>query len=206
MEGLGYAVGTSDLCAASAAPEVCGWLLTGVEAWDTAIPVSLGPPDIRQRLYWVADSDSERFDWIGIPEREERKEMPEVDGRCAISGAGDSIGAGLEGYAGYGDGSDESRRIEADTNGSTPTSSRPWDLFDIMHFTDGKKRRIEPGLVPLAHGLPARVVPSGDPGSPEYAKNTGEARVMRIRGYGNSIVPQLAAKFVTAFLEVNHAH
>jgi hypothetical protein len=45
------------------------------------------------------------------------------------------------------------------------------------------------------------MVYGSDPVTPEYAKKTAEARVMRLRGYGNSIVPQLAAEFITAFLE-----
>ena len=46
---------------------------------------------------------------------------------------------------------------------------------------DGKARRIEPGIQPLAHGV--------------------SARVGRLRGYGNAIVPQVAATFVMAFME-----
>jgi hypothetical protein len=45
------------------------------------------------------------------------------------------------------------------------------------------------------------VVPSGDPGSAEYANNTAEARVMRLRGYGNAIVPQMAAEIIRAALD-----
>jgi hypothetical protein len=44
------------------------------------------------------------------------------------------------------------------------------------------------------------MVPGGDP-SEQEAQNTSEARVMRLRGYGNSVVPQLAAEFIRAFLE-----
>jgi hypothetical protein len=46
----------------------------------------------------------------------------------------------------------------------------------------GKARRIEPGSFPLAHGVPARVG--------------------RLRAYGNAIVPQLAAEFIGACLDV----
>jgi DNA (cytosine-5)-methyltransferase 1 len=60
-----------------------------------------------------------------------------------------------------------------------------WDQFDIAECRaiDGSTqyRRIEPGLQPLATGLPDRVG--------------------RIRGFGNAIVPQLAATFIRAFLE-----
>jgi DNA (cytosine-5)-methyltransferase 1 len=56
-----------------------------------------------------------------------------------------------------------------------------WANFDLIPCTDGKTRRIEPGLAPLADGIPARVV--------------------RLRGYGNAIVPQVAAEFVQAYRE-----
>jgi DNA (cytosine-5)-methyltransferase 1 len=40
-----------------------------------------------------------------------------------------------------------------------------------------------------------------DSGLPIDPNNTAEARVMRLRGYGNSIVPQLAAEFIGAYLD-----
>jgi len=46
---------------------------------------------------------------------------------------------------------------------------------------DGKARRIEPGIFPLAHGVPGRVG--------------------ILRGAGNAIVPQVAAEFIASFLE-----
>ena len=52
---------------------------------------------------------------------------------------------------------------------------------DWLHCRDGKWRPVEPGTFPLAHGVPARVV--------------------RLRGYGNAIVPQVAAEFIQAFNE-----
>jgi DNA (cytosine-5)-methyltransferase 1 len=65
---------------------------------------------------------------------------------------------------------------------------------------DGKLRAIEPGIFPLAHGLPRGLVPSGDPGE-SYANEVAEARTMRLKGYGNAIVPQVAAEFIGAFLD-----
>jgi DNA (cytosine-5)-methyltransferase 1 len=56
-----------------------------------------------------------------------------------------------------------------------------WDTADWLFCRDGKWRPVEPGTQPLAHGLPARVG--------------------RLRGYGNAIVPQAAAEFISAFME-----
>lgn len=60
---------------------------------------------------------------------------------------------------------------------------RCWDASQLVHCRDRKTRRIptEPAFFPLAHGVPARVV--------------------RLRGYGNAIVPQVAAEFIQAFYE-----
>jgi hypothetical protein len=55
---------------------------------------------------------------------------------------------------------------------------------------------------PLVARLPRSMVRGRDPSLPIDPNNSGEARVMRLRGYGNSIVPQLAAKFIRAFMDV----
>jgi DNA (cytosine-5)-methyltransferase 1 len=110
----------------------------------------------------------------------------------------------LEGLAG--DGHDRHEPGRLDTDAARPTAapsgllpahtmqfpahtmephgdtSGAWSRFDLIPCADGKTRRIEPGLAPLAHGIPARVV--------------------RLRGYGNAIVPQVAAEFIGAFLDV----
>jgi len=54
----------------------------------------------------------------------------------------------------------------------------PWHGCEFIPCTDGKARPIEPGTFPLAHGIPGRVG--------------------LLRGYGNAIVPQVAAEFVRA--------
>lgn len=55
-----------------------------------------------------------------------------------------------------------------------------WSDADWLGCRDGKFRPVEPSTFPLANGIPARVG--------------------RLRGYGNAIVPQVAAEFITAFM------
>lgn len=117
---------------------------------------------------------------------------------------GDTIRPGLEGHAGNGNHRDEPGRLDSIEDRPTPPPSRPWDAFDLLPCTDGKARRIEPGTFPLVARLPGDLVHSGYPGlpiSPAEALATPEGRVLRLRGYGNAIVPQLAAEFVIAYLE-----
>jgi len=72
-----------------------------------------------------------------------------------------------------------------------------WSDHRLVPCRDGKARRIESGVEPLVDGLPRGVVSVGDCGVQE-AQATAEARVMRLKGYGNAIVPQAAAQFLLA--------
>jgi hypothetical protein len=60
--------------------------------------------------------------------------------------------------------------------------SSPWADLEWLACSDGKARPTQPGLFPLAHGVPARVG--------------------RLRAYGNAIVPQVAAEFIGAMMEM----
>ena len=110
---------------------------------------------------------------------------PHIRQRMYWVGMGDSECNGLRG----------SRRAtanEPDKSGNREISrmvqpSRPgllacWSDAEWIECRDGKLRPVEPGTFPLAHGVSARVV--------------------RLRGYGNAIVPQVAAAFVRAFMDV----
>lgn len=86
------------------------------------------------------------------------------------------------------------------TGGSLPADAALLGGGDIwIQCADGKSRRIESRTQPLVNGVPRGMVPSSDPSAPGYAENTGEARAMRLRGYGNAIHPELAAEFIAAF-------
>lgn len=76
-----------------------------------------------------------------------------------------------------------------------------WSEPDWLYCRDEKYRPIKPSIEPLANGLPRGMGYSSDPSEPIDANNTQEARVMRLKGYGNAIVPQVAASFIKAFME-----
>lgn len=170
LEALGYAVGAADLCAAG-----------------------INSPHIRQRLFWVADAEHLRTRAGNAGEQGK----PPQHGRCRPANAGtngvaqgDTVNPRLERHAEHGGDRHQPGRINAPAHGSTRPSS--WDNFELVRCVEPtkepgrcveKRRRIEPGLVPLAHGIPGRVV--------------------RLRGYGNAIVPQLAATFIQSFMEIN---
>jgi hypothetical protein len=61
-----------------------------------------------------------------------------------------------------------------------------WADGEWLTGSDGKARRAQSGVCLLAHGIPARAP--------------------KLRAYGNSIVPQVAAAFITAYMEVAPDH
>ena len=56
-----------------------------------------------------------------------------------------------------------------------------WADIEWLPCRDGKARPTQPGIFPLAHGIPGRVA--------------------KLRAIGNAIVPQVAAVFIKAFME-----
>ena len=97
--------------------------------------------------------------------------------------------------------------------GQSPRSNKAglWTDAEWLPCRDGKHRAIESGTFPLAHGLPRSVgampeelqalagVAGLDGASLKAAKSY---RIGSLRGYGNAIVPQAAAGFIIAYLEI----
>jgi DNA (cytosine-5)-methyltransferase 1 len=140
----------------------------------------VGAPHIRQRLYFVlAGTDRKRCAREPVriwPEAAEwfAGDLSEAARRGATSDMGNANDSGSQ------------RRVER-WGGADQRATRPagvvgfWSNCDWIPCRDGKARPVEPGSFPLAHGIPARVG--------------------RLRGYGNAIVPQVAAAFIEAASE-----
>ena len=169
---------------------------------------SIGAAHIRQRLYWVADSNKQRLEGRQTAGRSDKfptRKSSMADGLGISNSAGSQQRIETAAPARYG-GSVESA---GDANGMADTKiasrERPeprsdWKSYggelDWLYCRDGKYRPIESGLKPLVDGVPRGMVHSSDP------RNTQEARAMRLRGYGNAIVPTLAAEFIKSYMEV----
>lgn len=174
----------------------------------------VGAPHKRERLWFVADSDGRNT----CAEREQRgreqrqqsansgamrvehapglgwlERWAESGGRSVVGGRGEN---GLGHSAGPGcllgkskdrqvaDGSLEKRgeanRRDQSIGGTSPANGF-WSDAGWINCTDGRQRAIKPGTFPLAHGV--------------------SARVAKLRGIGNAIVPQAAAEVIMAYVE-----
>ena len=149
----------------------------------------------------------ERLDGPGAASEPRGSADAHSGGSCGV-GESDSDGSQQRGAA-----------SEANGHGSpTLAASGPWSAFLIIPCGDNKLRRIsaQSGDEPLAHGIPSRnadarlgylvaeLVKLGH--SPKAARRlVREARanrVGRLRGYGNAIIPLLAAEFIRTVMEV----
>ena len=178
---------------------------------------------IRQRLYWVADRSGARLegregakctdkfttranslaDGMGIsnsPRPQQRIEATETARHGgSVESTGDSSRMGDTSIA---TGERNTGRFYKKEKGI----NRAWNSdgylcfgysnaseIDWIFCRDNKYRPVESGLKPLVDGVPRGMVHSSD------SRNTQEARKMRLKGYGNAIVPALAAEFIMAY-------
>jgi DNA (cytosine-5)-methyltransferase 1 len=181
---------------------------------------SVGAPHIRQRLYWLANSNGQQELAANPIRLHTESGSGGTHGRLANANGGRceqrdaNLGAipiaaahgaagGLAVASDNGTGSDtgkagglqgesmdartESLRQAHGETGASGADSRSasghWDACDIIDCLDGKSRRVESGTFPLAHGV--------------------QGRVGLLRGYGNAIVPQVAAEFIRAAADLN---
>ena len=90
----------------------------------------------------------------------------------------------------------EPQRSRTDT--TVPSSH--WDEFRIVPCSDGKSRRVGTSVSPLANGIP-RELGRGIAELSKLVRSARANRCGRLRGYGNAIVPQIAAEFIKAFMD-----
>ncbi|MBK8772936.1 MAG: DNA cytosine methyltransferase [Rhizobiales bacterium] len=150
---------------------------------------SVGAPHIRQRLYWVAHSDGGH----ASAEREQcggQQRQQQEDGGADCIDMGNANNTGPQGRIAY-----AKRTGELAVR---PAGMDCWSDIEWIECIDGKYRPVGAGIFPLAARLPKGLVRGGDRSLAPDANESSEARVMRLRGYGNAIVPQLAAAFVRA--------
>ena len=76
-----------------------------------------------------------------------------------------------------------------------------WRDVDWLRCRDDKWRPVRSGTFPLADGVSRGMVQGGNISLP-----TQEARTKRVKGYGNAIVPQLAAVFISAVRLTSFTH
>ena len=155
----------------------------------------VGAPHIRDRLYWVADSQQH---YRGRQAKPANHGQPQADRPAdRIGGCGRAFGrvghasgqrlaqrVGIGGFSGITTGGSEGQAVER-AGIHVAAGPRPvngfWRDADWLACRDGKWRPVEPGTQPLVDGAPARVV--------------------RLRAYGNSITAPAAEAFISSVME-----
>lgn len=133
-----------------------------------------GAPHSRHRIYFVANTTSSRC--AGREKRGQRNQK----GKSLFSKRGQNGAPGPQ--------FSEVRysRFDAGSKSNVPQNNLSdsfWANAEWLPCTDGKARPTQPGLFPLAHGVPARVG--------------------RLRAYGNAIVIPQAVEFIRAYMDVS---
>lgn len=160
-----------------------GWLddvYQGLEAEGYAVGAavlpacSVGAPHKRDRLWFVADNYGQRCNGEPVPVWKKQEENIEIDGASKINVANPND-ARSQGRAVLPECSDQ-KPVGAGSLGS-------WGDPTWINCPDGKQRLTEPSIRLLADGFPERVA--------------------CLHGFGNAIVPQVAAEFIKSYMNIN---
>lgn len=197
LEGADYACGAFDLCAAG-----------------------VGAPQIRQRLFFVANADDRFASNRTIQHGGEQRLIAQNRGPMCVAGAeGERLQRrpddGDEGWRQRASGQGcEAGELEHPRDGREQRWSEPsersvergcgevlrlgstngfWRDADWIGCTDGKWRPVESGAFPLASRT------AFDLGSGGAFENKSRAKMLK--GYGNAIVAPLAIEFIKAAME-----
>lgn len=185
LEAEGYTIGVVDISAAG-----------------------IGAPHVRHRLYWIAH----RLANPGGKGLQVGSVDPQLGG--AVRDQGDAVATSLvSGGMAYSQGlirglserPDGSANPEPQRSGETFWAGAVngfWRNADWLFCQDGRWRPVESGTSPMVAGPAKRVVRGGDQSAPLDAQDTAEARVMRLRGYGNAITAGVAEAFIRSVMEI----
>ena len=153
LEALGYAVGALATTAAG-----------------------VGAPHIRQRLYFVGDSERE-----GLQEQRRDGGIPRSQVESLARQGAERAGASTGEKPGYSLGLRSKNQGTAWGAPERGAVNGFWRDAIWLPCIDGKARATQPGLFPLASGI--------------------TNRVGRLRAYGNAIVAPQASEFIKAYME-----
>src|SRR5690606_5026771 len=127
--------------------------------------------------------------------------------RASAGAVADAEGARRQPIAGslYGDAEEPAgQQSHGDHFASGRCESSAWSKHAWIIGHDGKARRVEPGIRLLAHGVSGRmaVVRPGFEGRAEVPEALHwYSRRGALKGFGNAIVPQVAAEVIAAYME-----
>ena len=162
------------------------------------VQVQSGAESFRSGVHGLADAELQHARPGIIGQQGDQAE----GGRNRLAEHGDDGGvvqpylAGPSGHAGDGDG-EAGRQAEI----RSPSASGAWSNAYLVACGDGNARRVGPGVAPLAHGLPRSLGPDSARQQRMDLRTAKRNRKTRLKGYGNAIVPQVAAEFIAAFME-----
>lgn len=105
-----------------------------------------------------------------------------------------------EGPQGFGQHGNDWRKSGRDIEGPPGSTAETVGDLCFVECENGNWRRFQSGSFPMAHGIPRRLG-RGKSELDRMARDARANRVGRIHGYGNAIVPELAAMFVRVFFE-----
>ncbi|MGR7472565.1 DNA cytosine methyltransferase [Klebsiella aerogenes] len=164
----------------------------------------IGAPHIRERAYWVADTNSEcddRRGYFRAPRRDEHSVSSNAGRLANTDDEQHSIAISGCGHEHASTGREQDPAASAGLRGDY----RPlevngfWRDADWLLCRDGKLRPVEPGTFPLVDGAAARLGRV----EPGVARVASSNRAGRLKGYGNAINAQAAAEFIRAYVEIS---
>lgn len=147
-----------------------------------------GAPHKRQRLFFVADSTGQRYEWWRTDQARQWA-SGEPEGLREAGGMADTEGFQRRLSTGRARSNDfkSQRSGEARNRSEQPGATNGfWRDAEWIACRDGKLRPTQSGVFPLVDGVAARMA--------------------KLRGIGNAIVAPVAEEFIRAYLEVRRTY